>query len=198
MILSRFNMPYGLFILTAAGLCGGLLATRSARTAAQSVDRPVPVAFDLAAPKLTGGTSDWLNTGGKKLEFNKGAVYIVEFWTFGCINCQRNLPAYTRWQKRFGKQDVVIIGVHTPETDDEKKSENVIKRVKELGITYPVLLDQNGENWNRWEQQVWPTVYLIDKRGHARFRWVGELDWKHAGGEETMARRIDMLLKEKP
>jgi len=151
---------------------------------------------DLAAPVLSGSTNDWLNTGGKKLTFEPGRVYIVEFWTFGCINCQRNLPAYARWQKRFANEKVTIIGVHTPETEEEKKSENVIRRVKELGITYPVLLDQAADNWNRWRQEIWPTVLLIDKRGHVRYRWVGELDWRHAGGEEKMAWFINRLLKE--
>jgi hypothetical protein len=92
---------------------------------------------------------------------------------------------------------VTIIGIHTPETDEEKKPENVSRYVKERGITYPVLIDGKGENWRRWQQEYWPTVYLVDKRGHARYRWTGELDWKGAGGEEKMARRIQSLLDEK-
>lgn len=71
------------------------------------------------------------------------------------------------------------------------------KRVKEVGITYPILLDQAGENWNRWRQRYWPTAYLIDKRGHVRYAWEGELEWKGADGERKMARRVEMLLREK-
>jgi len=156
-----------------------------------------PYTFDVVPPELVGGPS--LNTPKEepiRLSSRKGKVLIVHFWTFGCINCKRNLPCYARWQKRFEKQDVEIIGIHTPETAEEKVSENVVKRVKELGITYPVLLDQKGENWIRWKQRYWPTVYLIDKRGHARFEWEGELDWKGAGGEEKMARKVEALLKE--
>ena len=69
--------------------------------------------------------------------------------------------------------------------------------MKSLGITYPVLLDQKGENWIKWQQRYWPTVYLIDKRGHVRYAWEGELGWKGAGGEQKMAQRVEMLLKEK-
>jgi len=87
--------------------------------------------------------------------------------------------------------------VHTPETEAEKVAANVVREAKRLGITYPILLDQKGVNWNRWEQQWWPTVYLIDKQGHARYRWSGELEYEHAGGEETMARLAEELLKEK-
>lgn len=177
-----------------------LLAALHAVAALAQTAKPVapaqPFTFNLPAPALAGEPRDWLNTGGKKLNFLKGRVYVVEFWTFGCINCQRNLPAYARWQKKFAGKNVTVIGIHTPETDAEKKRENVIEQVKKLGITYPVLLDQQMTNWKRWEQGVWPTVYVVDKRGQARFRWLGELDWQHAGGEEKMAACIEQLLRE--
>jgi thiol-disulfide isomerase/thioredoxin len=155
-----------------------------------------PAVLDLPAPGLAGTTEDWLNTGGKTLVFEAGRVYVVEFWTFGCINCQHNLPSYARWQKRFAQQKLTLIGVHTPETDDEKKTANVLQRVKTLGISYPVLLDQSATNWKRWQQRAWPTIYLVDKHGHTRFRWVGELESPRVGGEEKMAGCIEKLLNE--
>ncbi len=154
------------------------------------------LALDVPAPSLVGQTNDWLNTDGKGLSFERGRVYVVEFWTFGCINCQRNLPAYARWQKRFAKEKVTLVGIHTPETDAEKKRANVVQQVKKLGITYPVLLDQEAVNWRRWRQAVWPTMFLVDKHGHVRYRWVGELAWRQARGEETMAGSIEKLLRE--
>ena len=86
--------------------------------------------------------------------------------------------------------------MHTPETASERVAANVERRVKELGIAYPVLLDQQGTNWARWGQHWWPTVYLIDKRGNVRYRWEGELEYKNAGGEAKMARLVNELLKE--
>jgi hypothetical protein len=112
------------------------------------------------------------------------------------VNCQRNLPSYGRWQKEFKEQGVLVIGIHTPETEDEKKVDNVRDALKERDITYPVLIDGDGQNWKRWQQQWWPTAYLIDKQGVGRYRWAGELDWKGAGGEAKMARKIRLLLKE--
>jgi thiol-disulfide isomerase/thioredoxin len=175
-------------------LAFGVMAILAALATAQPARQPL--AFKLPAPGFVGGTNDWLNTAGKVLKFEKGRVYVVEFWTFGCINCQRNLPSYARWQKRFAQQKVTIIGVHTPETAAEKKTENVIEQVKKLGITYPILLDQSTTNWHRWRQSIWPTVYLVDKQGQVRYQWQGELDWEHAGGEERMARCIEALLRE--
>jgi hypothetical protein len=86
--------------------------------------------------------------------------------------------------------------VHTPETPAERNSANVTREIRRLGITYPVLLDPKGENWNRWGQRYWPAVYLIDKHGRVRYRWDGELEYNHAGGEATMARLVDRLLQE--
>lgn len=106
------------------------------------------------------------------------------------------MPSYGKWQKHFAGKGVVIVGIHTPETKEEKIAENVVRRVKQLGITYPVLLDQQGKNWSRWANQYWPTVYLVDKKGRVRYRWAGELEYENAGGEEIMASCIQRLLEE--
>ena len=87
--------------------------------------------------------------------------------------------------------------MHTPETEAEKVTANVARQVKKLGVTYPVLIDGKGVNWNRWGQRYWPTVYLIDKWGRVCYRWEGELEYGGAGGEAKMARLIETLLKEK-
>ncbi len=92
---------------------------------------------------------------------------------------------------------MAFVGVHTPEFDHERRTENVARALKEHGITHPVLLDNRHENWNRWRQQYWPTVYLIDKRGRVRHKWEGELEYNRAGGEARMGALVDELLKEK-
>jgi thiol-disulfide isomerase/thioredoxin len=188
--MKTVGLKIGLHILAALCVWPALAQT------AKRVTPPQPLAFNLPAPPLAGEPRDWLNTGGKKLDYQKGRVYVVEFWTYGCINCQRNLPGYARWQKKFAGRNVTIIGIHTPETDAEKKRENVIEQVKKLGIAYPVLLDQERTNWQRWKQQIWPTVYLVDKHGQVRYRWLGELHWEQAGGEKKLADCIEQLLRE--
>jgi thiol-disulfide isomerase/thioredoxin len=167
--------------------------------AAKTVDLSNLIAVNAPAPELVG--DGWLNTPGDApitLASRRGKITIVHFWTFGCINCRHNLPSYARWQQQFADANVVVIGVHTPEFESERITANVARRVKELGITYPVLLDPHNANWNRWQQQYWPTVYLIDKRGRIRYRWVGELEYNHAGGEAKIAELVSELLKEKP
>src|SRR5579871_2769771 len=166
-------------------------------TAAFSIGQQNPIEINVTPPELVGGP--WLNRPDNKplkLADRKGKVTLVHFWTFGCINCKHNLPFYAKWQKQFEKQGVVVIGVHTPETEGEKVTANVAREVKRLGITYPVLIDRQGKNWTRWQQQFWPTVYLIDKHGQVRYYWEGELEWNHAGGEAIMTQKIEELLKE--
>ena len=156
-----------------------------------------PISENAPAREFVG--SNWLNTPDGKSEMLsdlKGKVGIVHFWTLGCINCKHNLPAYNRWAKKFAGQPVGIIGVHTPETPGERNLAHVKQAVRRWGITYPVLVDSNASNWSRWNQQFWPTVYLIDKHGKIRYRWEGELEFNNAGGEAKMSALVEKLLRE--
>lgn len=153
---------------------------------------------DKPAQELVGGP--WLNTrqgAPVTLASRRGKVTVVHFWTYGCINCRHNLPAYARLQKKFAAQNVQIIGVHTPETRGEKATVNVARAIKQHDISYPVLVDGNSANWNRWGQKYWPTVYLIDKQGHVRQHWEGELGYNGADGEAQLSHSIEKLLQEK-
>ena len=172
----------------------GLLGSAAASLRVGETSKPTVA---IPAPELTGGA--WLNVPqGTRLTLasRKGKVTIVHFWTFECINCKRNLPAYGRWQKQFAAEGVLVIGVHTPEMEEERNPVSVARKVKELGITYPVLVDSERENWKRWQQRMWPTIYLIDKRGMVRYGWEGELEYQGAGGEAKMTRLIEELVKE--
>ena len=90
----------------------------------------------------------------------------------------------------------MIIGVHTPETQEERQADHVHEKVKEAEFTFPVVIDNDKENWNAWGNSMWPSVYLIDKQGRLRYWWYGELNWKEAGGQKTMATKIEELLAE--
>jgi thiol-disulfide isomerase/thioredoxin len=182
--------PLLLALLTGLGAPGWAAAAAPAG-ASSSAPKGTP------APEPVGDS--WLNLPqGTRLTFDsrKGKVTIVHFWTYGCINCRRNLPIYDRWQKRYAAEGVLVIGIHTPETDAESKAANVAKKVKDLGITYPVLVDSKRYNWNRWWHHVWPSIYLVDKQGLVKYVWEGELEYQGAGGEAKMTRFIETLLRE--
>ncbi|BCM93154.1 peptide methionine sulfoxide reductase MsrB [Abditibacteriota bacterium] len=170
-----------------------LLSALGVATVARQASHEAEAQNSQHAPELVGNR--WLNTPeGKPLTLasRRGKVTVVEFWTFGCINCRHNLPSYALWQKKFASQGVEIIGVHTPETDYERDPKNVEKFLREQNITYPILIDEGGKNWNRWNQQYWPTVYLVDKAGRVRHRHIGEL----GSDEAKVTQYIETLLKE--
>ena len=149
------------------------------------------------APKLVGQT--WINVKPAdvdRVQRLKGRVTVLHFWTFECINCKHNLPSYAAWAKQFPSDGVQVIGVHTPELPEERRLENVRKAVPRLGIEYPVLVDSDGDNWRRYGLQVWPTVFVIDKKGRVRRTWEGELGYNGADGFQQLTRTIQELLKE--
>ncbi len=147
------------------------------------------------APELVG---NWINAEkGVKLADRKGKVTLVHYWTFGCINCKRNLATYSKWSDELAKQDVLVVGVHTPELEmekDEKKLRDFITKEK---ITYPVLIDTGLTNWRNWNVDVWPTIFLVDKKGKVRARWLGELEWQKAGGTVKVMGWIKQLQAER-
>jgi peroxiredoxin len=149
--------------------------------------------IDQKAPELT-QIDHWINTDGLKLSDQRGKVVVLHFWTFGCINCQHNLPYYNKWQADFAKEDVQIIGVHTPETTVEADPKTVATQAAKLKIKYPVAIDSDGATWKAYENRFWPSIYLIDKQGQIRYRWEGELEYRDAGGDKLLRVKIKELL----
>jgi peroxiredoxin len=92
---------------------------------------------------------------------------------------------------------VTILGVHTPETEGEKKVDRIREKMKDHKLTFPVAVDNDGKTWKAWGNNYWPSVYLIDKKGYVRYRWDGELNWREAKGQEKMQQKIEELLGEK-
>jgi len=141
------------------------------------------------APELV--TGDWINSEPLTLKDLRGRVVLIEFWTFGCINCRNTLPFVKSWHERYGDKGLTVIGVHTPEFAEERIVENLRREVASLGITYPVLIDNDYRTWNAYDAYAWPTLVLLDKQGRIRLKHVGEGDY------DKTERLIQQLLAEK-
>jgi cytochrome c biogenesis protein CcdA/thiol-disulfide isomerase/thioredoxin len=124
------------------------------------------------------GIDHWLNSEPLNLASLKGKVILVDFWTYSCINCIRTLPFVTGWYEKYKDQGLVVVGVHTPEFEFEKKTANVQNALKTYQITYPVAQDNSYVTWNNFNNSYWPAKYLIDKEGHLRMFHFGEGDYK--------------------
>jgi peroxiredoxin len=148
------------------------------------------------APELR-DVETWVNGKPVALKDLRGRVVVVHFYTFGCINCIHNFPAYKNYQDKFKNRNVSIVGIHSPETPGEKVVETVRTKAEENGFQFPIAIDNDLKNWQAWANRVWPCVYVIDKRGLVRYWWEGELNWQGAGGEKYIAAKIEELLAEK-
>jgi cytochrome c biogenesis protein CcdA/thiol-disulfide isomerase/thioredoxin len=144
---------------------------------------------DSATPDLSGATA-WINSPPLTLGSLHGKVVLVDFWTYSCINCLRTLPYIKAWNEKYKDSGLVIIGVHTPEFPFEKDEANVRKAVKDLGVSYPVPMDNNYKIWRSFNNEYWPADYFIDATGTVRFHHFGE------GGYDESEKWIRTLLEE--
>jgi thiol-disulfide isomerase/thioredoxin len=125
------------------------------------------------APELT--NTVWVNTPSPiHLADLRGKVVLLEMWTFECINCRHTIPELNSWYDTYSDQGLVIIGNHFPEFSYEANLDNLKQAVVDLGIKYPVAQDNDGVTWRAYNNQYWPTIYLIDKTGHIRYIQIGE------------------------
>jgi peroxiredoxin len=143
------------------------------------------------------GVSTWVNSAPQTMKELRGRVVVIHFFAFGCINCIHNYPWYREWQDAYDPNKVAIIGIHTPETQAERDVDQLRASVEKNQLKFAVAVDNDKKIWQAWSNSIWPSVYLIDKRGVVRYWWYGELDWQGAGGQHLARKRIDELLAEK-
>ena len=141
------------------------------------------------APSLDGATQ-WLNSAPLTAQDLRGKVVLVDFWTYSCINCLRALPYVKAWAEKYRDQGLVVVGVHAPEFAFERDVANVTKAMKDLGIAYPVAVDNKYAIWRAFNNQYWPAHYFIDARGRLRHHHFGE------GNYAESERVIQQLLQE--
>jgi len=140
------------------------------------------------APELAAG--DWINSEPLTLKDLRGRVVLIEFWTFGCYNCRNTLPFVKDWHARYRDKGLTIIGVHSPEFDEERDVDNLRRQVASLGISYPVVTDNDFRTWKAYTVEAWPTMFLLDKQGRIRWMHVGE------GAYDETEKLIQKLLAE--
>lgn len=145
------------------------------------------------APDFNGGTK-WLNTDQPlSLATNlKGKVVLVDFWTYSCVNCVRTFPYLRKWYQTYKDKDFMIVGVHSPEFEFEKKTENVLMALQDYDLQYPVVQDNEFAIWQAYGNKYWPAHYLIDKDGYIRYLHFGE------GKYSETENAIRVLLDEAP
>ena len=136
----------------------------------------------------------FVNTGDQPIkiaDYVGKKVILLDVMTYSCINCQRTFPFVTAWYEKYKDDGFIAIGIHTPEFAFEKNKANVEKAMKEFGIDFPVVLDNDYGTWNAYGNRYWPRKYLIDIYGNIAYDHIGE------GAYEETEMKIRELLAER-
>jgi thiol-disulfide isomerase/thioredoxin len=181
-------------LLHAVLLAGGIgassdTATEGGSMGQQMTPAAVPLPIEGELPSLDGATT-WLNSPPLSAAGLRGKVVLIDFWTYTCINWLRSLPYVRAWAEKYKDQGLVVIGVHTPEFAFEKELANVRRAAKDMGVTYPIAIDNDYAIWRAFDNNYWPALYFVDAKGHIRHHHFGE------GGYEQSERIIQQLLAE--
>jgi cytochrome c biogenesis protein CcdA/thiol-disulfide isomerase/thioredoxin len=164
------------------GASGAAVPSRVPAARMSEIPYPAPAFTGLTHPINAAAPPDWPTLGGE--------VVVVDFWTFGCVNCRNTQPMLNAWQERFAGRGLRIVGVHAPEFSYEREPANVEAAVREAGIRYAVALDNDFATWRSFGIQAWPTMVFVDRAGMVRHVRVGEGD----GDNSTAV--IEALLSE--
>ena len=126
------------------------------------------------APELAGAV-EWLNvphplTLKKDL---RGKIVLLDFWTYGCINCMHVLPDLKRLEHKY-RDELVVIGIHSAKFTNERQSDNIRRIITRYGIEHPVANDADFKIWRAYGVRAWPTLVLIDPAGYVVATASGE------------------------
>jgi thiol-disulfide isomerase/thioredoxin len=179
-------------LAVSAALIGFVLTGAAIPGICDEVSRPEPISVAAAtegtAPDFT-GISNWFNSKPLTIADLRGKVVLVDFWTYGCVNCVNTLPHVTELYAKYKDRGLVVVGVHTPEFPFERSASNVQAALKRHGITYPVAQDNDSQTWNAYRNQYWPAQYIIDQSGRIVFQHAGEGRYDEI--ERTVARLLN-------
>ena len=164
-------------ILRIAGLCLLLAIVNwspiESTHASKGFPMPVQERARIRAPELTGDRG-WLNTDKPlSLAGLKGKVVLLDFWTYGCINCIHIIPDLKKLEQKY-PNELVVIGVHSAKFENEKDTDNIRQIILRYEIEHPIVNDADFAIWKSYAVKAWPTRYLIDPGGYIIGRVSGE------------------------
>lgn len=157
----------------------------NAQAAAAAAPTPTPATTTMPlpeAPPVLGQAGDlieldgWLQTNATQFSDFDGSVRVVQFWTFGCVNCKNTLDNLRGLYDEFEPQGLEVIGVHAPEFSFEEDPEAIAQAAVDLGVRWPIALDTNKTNFRSWQpgRRFWPRTFVLDREGNIRFDRIGE------------------------
>jgi len=164
--MSHFKLLCILVVIIVIAGVGSFEWTKSSSNPLKGLAMSQQERVRIRAPELTGG-SGWLNTDRPlSLAALKGKVVLLDFWTYGCINCMHIIPDLKRLEAKY-PNELVVIGVHSAKFKNEKQTENIRRIILRYELEHPVYNDSEFSVWQSYGVRAWPTQVLIDPAGYA-------------------------------
>jgi thiol-disulfide isomerase/thioredoxin len=135
--------------------------------------------------------SQWIGQAPAATDLS-GKVVLVDVFTYSCINCKHVVPELQRLRERYGRKDLEIVGIHTPELPSDHVRSNVVQNLSIQGITWPVAIDNQSSLWNAYGIQYWPTQMIFDRNGTLRKVIIGE------GHDDEVSATVRSLVNSRP
>ena len=154
-----------------------LVAQTATPEGAPPLDSPYAGSAEMAAPEFPTGL-DWINVAAPlTLEDLRGKIVLLDFWTYGCINCIHMIPTLERLEEKYGDA-LVVIGVHSAKFDNEGETGNMRQIVQRYDLHHPVINDDEFLTWRTYGVNAWPTFVVIDPRGNVLAMQAGEIPFE--------------------
>jgi len=181
---SRKNILLAMVLVLLVSVSNWSSNARSGSSHSQKgFEMPVQERARIRAPELKGDRG-WLNTDKPlSLAGLKGKVVLLDFWTYGCINCMHIIPDLKKLEAKY-PNELVVIGVHSAKFENEKDTENIRRIILRYEIEHPIVNDADFAVWRSYAVDAWPTRYLIDPAGYIIGKLSGE------GGYEALDKAI--------
>jgi thiol-disulfide isomerase/thioredoxin len=128
-------------------------------------------------------TERWVNSPPLTTEALRGQVVLLDFWEYTCVNWIRTAPYLKAWHRDYAPLGLVVIGVHAPEFEFGEHAEHIDLGIRDHGLTYPIVVDNDFTIWQAVGNHAWPAKYLYDAYGNLVDQWIGEGSYSHVEAE---------------
>jgi len=173
-------------VLCSLMILGGVWIWISAVPASATTGGEIPSPREgFAAPSFSLET---LDGGAVSLGDLQGKVVIVNLWATWCPPCRAEMPAIERVYQANADQGLEILAIHTTFQDSQEAAQAF---VQDLGLTFPVLLDRNGDISRQYQLRALPSTYFIDRNGVIQRVVIGG-----PMSEATLETSVQELLRE--
>ena len=171
-MINRLLTAIGAFVVVAMLAAWGF--SQWQKSSLVNADEMPTYAGASAAPEFP-SPMDWLNTGGRELSVEQlnGKIILLDFWTYGCINCLHVIPDLKRLEEKYA-EELVVIGVHSAKFERESTTSGIRRFVQRYQIAHPVVNDKDHEIWRSFRVRAWPTMVVIDPAGNLVGQVSGE------------------------